>query len=97
MSRTYWVYILASRRYGTLYVGVTNSLARRMAQHRSGCGSAFVKRYGVNRLVYAEPFKNPEDAIRREKQLKRWERDWKIANIEKENLDWSDLSDLILE
>jgi putative endonuclease len=94
---TYWVYILASRPHGTLYVGVSNSLAHRMEQHRLGRGSEFVKRYGVNRLVHAEPFDRAEEAIRREKQLKNWKRDWKIALIEKENLNWTDLSNLIVE
>jgi len=94
---TYWVYILASRPHGTLYIGVTNSLAHRMERHRLGRGSKFVKQYGVNRLVHAEPFDRAEDAIRREKQLKKWNRDWKIALIEKENLNWSDLSNLIVE
>ena len=94
---TYWVYILASRPYGTLYTGVTNSLAGRTEQHRLGRGSKFVKQYGVNRLVHAEPFDRAEDAIRREKQLKKWNRDWKIALIEKENPNWSDLSNLIVE
>jgi putative endonuclease len=94
---TYWVYILASRPYGTLYIGVTNSLARRMEQHRLGRGSQFAKEYGVHRLVHAEPFGRAEDAIQREKQLKKWNRDWKIRLIEEENLNWSDLSNLIVE
>jgi putative endonuclease len=94
---TYWVYILASGKHGTLYIGVTNDLARRMEQHRSGSGSEFVKQHGLDRLVYVEPFAGPLDAIEREKQLKRWKRDWKIELIEKDNLDWSDLSSLIVE
>jgi putative endonuclease len=97
MVMTYWVYILASGKHGTLYIGVTNDLARRMEQHRSGGGSEFVKQHGISRLVYVEPFGGPLDAIEREKQLKRWKRDWKIALIEKDNLDWSDLSSLIVE
>jgi putative endonuclease len=94
---TCWVYILASRPHGTLYIGVTNNLARRMEQHRLGRGSEFVAHYNVNRLVHVEPFDRPYEAIQREKQLKRWKRDWKIALIEKENLNWSDLSSLIVE
>jgi putative endonuclease len=97
MSRTYWIYILASRPHGTLYIGVTNSLAQRMDQHRSGGGSKFVKQYAVDRLVYVEPYQNPQDAIRREKQLKAWKREWKIELIETDNRDWSDLSALIIE
>ena len=92
----YYVYILASRRYGTLYIGVTNSLARRMEQHRNSEGSSFVKTYGVYRLVYVEAFERADEAIAREKQIKRWKRDWKIELIERENLEWRDLSDLIV-
>jgi len=92
----YYVYILASRRHGTLYIGVTNSLQKRLAEHRSGKGLSFVKTYGVYRLVYVEAFERAEEAITREKQLKRWKRDWKIELIERENLEWRDLSDLIV-
>jgi putative endonuclease len=91
----YSVYILASRRNGTLYIGVTNSLRTRLEQHRSGEGSEFVKQYGVYRLVYVENYERPDEAIVREKQLKRWKRDWKIRLIERDNLDWSDLSRLV--
>ena len=91
----YYVYVLASRRYGTLYIGVTNDLRRRMEEHRLGLGSEFVKKYRVHRLVNVEPFESAEDAIRREKQLKKWNRDWKIRLIEEENLEWDDLSHLI--
>jgi len=90
------VYILASRRHGTLYIGVTNSLQKRLGLHRSGKGSSFVKAYGVHRLVYVESYDRPDEAILREKQLKRWKRDWKIALIERENLEWRDLSDLLV-
>ena len=92
----YYVYILASRRHGTLYIGVTNSLQKRLAEHRSGQGSSFVKIYSVYRLVHVESYQRPEEAIAREKQLKRWKRDWKIELIERENLDWRDLSDLLV-
>jgi putative endonuclease len=92
----YHVYILASRRHGTLYIGVTNSLQKRLGLHRSGKGSSFVKAYGVHRLVYVESYDGPDEAILREKQLKRWKRDWKIALIERENLEWRDLSDLLV-
>jgi putative endonuclease len=94
-SRMYHVYILASRRYGTLYIGVTNSLQKRMAEHRSCNGSSFVKTYGVHRLVHVEFYDRPEEAIAREKQLKRWKRDWKIELIERDNLEWRDLTDLL--
>jgi putative endonuclease len=91
----YILYILASRRYGTLYIGITNDLRRRMEEHRLGMGSEFVKRYGVTRLVHVETFDDPESVICREKQLKKWNRDWKIRLIEEENLEWDDLSHLI--
>jgi putative endonuclease len=92
----YCVYILASRRNGTLYIGVTNSLRRRLAEHRDGIGSQFVKKYGIHRLVYVETYAQVEEAIAREKQLKRWKRDWKIELIERGNPEWRDLSDLVV-
>ncbi len=92
----YYVYILASGRHGTLYIGVTNSLQNRLEQHRNGGGSAFVKKYGVYRLVYVEAYDRADEAIAREKQLKRWKRDWKIELIERENLEWRDLSNLLV-
>ena len=88
----YYVYILSSRRYGTLYIGITNSLAKRMEQHRTGKGSSFVRKYSVHRLVYVETFERPDEAIAREKQLKRWHRQWKINLIESENPQWVDLA-----
>jgi len=91
----YYVYILASGRHGTLDIGVCNNLGNRLALHRSGQGSQFVKRYGVTRLVYMEAYASPREAIQREKQLKNWRRDWKIRLIEEDNLDWSDLSHLL--
>ena len=84
----YHVYILASRRHGTLYIGVTNNLRTRLEQHRLGLGSAFVRKYSVHRLVYVETYERAEEAIAREKQLKKWNRDWKIQLIEKDNLEW---------
>jgi putative endonuclease len=94
-GKTYFVYILASGHHGTLYTGVTNDLRTRLERHRSGCGSKFVSKYGVYRLVYVETFPSPLEAIAREKQLKNWRRGWKIELVEKDNLDWSDLSGLI--
>ncbi len=88
---TYWVYILASRRNGTLYVGVTNDLARRIGQHKAGQGGAFTREYEVRALVHAEPFDDIALAIEREKRLKRWRRAWKLALIERENPTWRDL------
>ena len=92
----YFVYILASGHHGTLYIGVTNSLQKRLEEHRLGKGSLFVKKYGVHRLVYVESYDRAEEAISREKQLKRWKRDWKIELIERDNLEWRDLSDLLV-
>jgi putative endonuclease len=92
----YYVYILASRRHGTLYIGVTNSPQKRLREHSDGESSSFVKAYGVYRLVHVETFERPDEAISRAKQLKRWKRDWKIELIERENLEWRDLSDLLV-
>ncbi len=86
-----FVYILASKRNGTLYIGVTSNLLGRMEQHLRGEGSAFVKKYGVTRLVWFEEHPLYTDAIRRETSLKRWKRDWKLALIEKTNPQWEDL------
>jgi len=93
----YYVYMLASGRHGTLYVGVTNSIRARLEQHRSGAGSEFVAKYKVHRLVYLESYENPEDAIRREKQFKNWKREWKIRLIEEDNPEWNDLSHQLVE
>lgn len=92
---SYYVDILASGQHGTLYIGMTNDLARRLEQHRTGQGSRFVSKYKVHRLVYVEAYPTAMEAIAREKQLKNWHRDWKIELIERDNLDWSDLSGLI--
>ena len=88
---TYWVYILASKPYGTLYIGVTNNLLGRTEAHREGSGSQFTSRYGVKILVYYEPFASIDEAIQREKTLKRYVRQWKINLIERENPHWADL------
>jgi putative endonuclease len=85
------VYILASKRHGTLYIGVTSDVLKRVQDHRDGRGSKFCKRYGVTRLVHFEEFALYTDAIRRETNLKRWKREWKIALIEKSNPNWDDL------
>ncbi|HEX6218490.1 MAG TPA: GIY-YIG nuclease family protein [Sphingomicrobium sp.] len=84
------VYILASRRHGTIYVGVTSDPHGRVYLHRSGAVRGFTKRYGVKRLVYYEMTESMEAAIAREKQLKSWRREWKIALIEKDNPFWED-------
>ncbi len=89
--RYYYVYILASRIGGTLYIGVTNDLVRRVYEHRSKVTDGFTKDYDVWRLVYYEQFEDVEAAIRREKRLKKWNRAWKIELIEKTNPNWVDL------
>ena len=86
------VYILASGRHGTLYIGVTSDLPKRLWQHREGVTGGFTSRYGVHRLVRFEMFGDMERAIAREKQLKRWHRPWKINLIESDNPDWHDLA-----
>ena len=86
-----YVYILANRKNGTLYVGVTSSLVVRMHQHKSHAVDGFTKRYGVDRLVYFEAFAEVEAAILREKQVKKWNRAWKVRLIEGKNPDWIDL------
>lgn len=90
-ARTFYVYIVASRIGGTLYIGVTNDLVRRVWEHKTGAAESFTKDYDVNRLVYFENFDDIEAAIRREKRLKKWTRAWKIALIEKDNPNWIDL------
>jgi len=87
----YFVYMLASRRGGTLYVGMTSDLVRRVAEHREGAIPGFTERYGVKRLVWYEAHDSIEAAIRREKRLKKWPRAWKVALIEKANPQWQDL------
>ncbi len=89
----YCVYIVASGRNGTLYIGMTNDLARRIDEHRQGMVSGFTKRYGVHRLVYYEEYEDVRDAIVRERQMKKWRRRWKMNLIEDVNPDWRDLYD----
>ena len=86
------VYILASREYGTLYVGVTSDLLARIYQHRTATTQGFTSRYAVYRLVRFEFYETMPEAIAREKQLKRWHRQWKINLIESDNPDWHDLA-----
>ena len=92
-ERSYAVYILASQRNGTLYVGVTNDLVRRVWEHRQGEVEGFTKTHEVKRLVYYETFCDITAAIEREKRLKRWRRTWKLELIEKANPTWKDLYD----
>jgi putative endonuclease len=91
MERSFYVYILASRIGGTLYIGVTNDLLRRVTEHKLKTAEGFTKKYGVDRLVYFEYFDHIEQAIHREKRLKKWPRAWKISLIEKDNPNRDDL------
>ena len=90
-----WVYIMSNRKDGVLYIGVTSDLSRRIVQHREGKGSAFCRRYGLKRLVYAEEHDSIEEAIAREKAMKAWKRAWKIELIEGENPEWDDLFSVV--
>jgi len=91
VSKAYYVYLLASRRNGTLYIGVTNDLSRRAWEHREGMVPGFTKKYGVKLLVYYEAFGNIDAAIHRETRLKKYKREWKLNLIEQGNLGWRDL------
>ena len=91
MSKTYFVYIMASQRNGTLYIGVTNDLIRRVWEHREGKIDGFTKRYGIKTLVYFEVFDDVYAAIHRENRLKKYRREWKINLIQQRNVEWSDL------
>ena len=95
MSRTFFVYILASRKLGTLYIGYTSNLARRLHEHREEGMPGFTSKYGVKRLVHYEVFDDPRIAQQRERSLKPWPGDWKINLIERDNPDWQDLYGLL--
>ncbi len=91
LMRTYYVYMLASQRNGTLYVGVTSDLSRRVWEHKEGLTPGFTSEYGVVRLVWYEAYGDISDAILREKRVKRWRRAWKLRLIEESNPQWRDL------
>ena len=95
--KQFYVYIICSKRNGTLYIGITGDLNRRIYEHKNKLIEGFTKRYSVNRLVYFEMFESATDAIKREKQLKRWNRAWKLALIEKLNPEWIDLYETSLQ
>jgi putative endonuclease len=87
----YYVYIITNKKHGTLYVGVTNDLMRRISEHKQKLADGFSKKYGLNMLVYYEHHTSIESAITQEKEIKKWDRDWKIKLIEKDNRNWEDL------
>jgi putative endonuclease len=89
--KQFYVYILANKKNGFLYVGMTSNLAKRIWEHREALVEGHTKTYSIKRLVYFEIFDDSENAAHRERKLKRWRREWKIALIEKENPDWNDL------
>jgi putative endonuclease len=93
MNNRFCVYIMANKRNGTIYIGVTNDLARRIYEHREGLVEGFTSRYGLKMLVYYEVFDSVSLAIQRETSLKRWPRRWKLALIEKANPQWKDLAE----
>jgi len=94
-NKNFFVYILANRRNGALYIGVTNDLKRRIYEHKNDLVEGFTKKYGLKTLVYYEMHKNIEAAIIREKQLKKWKRLWKLRIIEEKNPNWNDLYERI--
>jgi putative endonuclease len=91
-NRSYWIYILTNKRNGTLYVGVTNDLERRVWQHKTKAIEGFTKQYGLDRLIHFEQFRDVNQAIDREKEIKGWLRKRKLGLIEKDNPEWADLS-----
>ena len=97
MMSYYYVYILASKRNGTLYTGFTSNLPRRVSDHKNDFVQGFTKRYGVHTLVYYEACEDRESALGREKQIKEWKRHWKLELIEKHNPEWKDLYNEIIE
>ena len=92
---SYYVYIIASRRDGAIYIGVTNDLVRRIYEHRTKVVAGFTSKYNITQLVWFEVYDDPVSAITREKELKKWKRSWKIQLIEAENPDWKDLYESI--
>ena len=91
MEKQFYVYILANKRNGTIYLGVTSDLVKRVWEHKSGWVEGFTKKYGVKMLVYYEIHESAETAIKREKQIKKWRRTWKLKLIEEKNSQWRDL------
>jgi putative endonuclease len=96
MNRQYYAYILTNNPYGTLYVGITNDLVRRVLEHRNGVVNGFSDRHGLKRLVWYEIHATAYEAIRREKLIKKWHRDWKVNLIQAMNSEWMDLFDSIV-
>lgn len=96
MEKGGFVYIMANRRNGTIYIGVTSNLIKRVWEHREGAADGFTKKYGCKMLVWYQKFDDIEDAIKREKQMKEWKRLWKLREIEEMNPDWNDLFESVV-
>ncbi|MGB9714791.1 MAG: GIY-YIG nuclease family protein [Thermodesulfovibrionales bacterium] len=96
MEKTFYVYILSSKRNGTLYIGVTSDLIKRVWEHKEKLVKGFTERYNVDKLLYYEQFQDVESAIKREKRLKKYNRKWKLNLIEKFNPEWKDLYDVLI-
>lgn len=94
--KKFWVYILASKKNGTLYVGITSNLISRIYNHKKKIVDGFSKKYNVTKLVYVEEFLDATEAIQREKRIKKWDREWKLTLIEEMNPNWKDLSENIV-
>ena len=88
----YYVYILSDKKEGIIYIGFSGNIKQRILQHKKGYSKGFVNKYNLNKLVYYEKFETPDDAIKREKQIKKWNREWKINLINDFNPNWNDLS-----
>ena len=97
MTKEFYVYILAKERNGTFYVGVTSDLIKRVWEHKNEVAEGFTKKYGIKTLVYYEVYSDAENAIKREKRLKKWPREWKLKVIEKLNPKWEDLYEKITQ
>ncbi len=96
MDKTYYIYILASQKNGTLYIGVTKNLTRRVWEHKEGQADGFTKQYAVHMLVYYESYADIRKAIAREKAMKKWKREWKIRRIKEFNPEWKDLYETLV-
>ncbi|MHC1743068.1 MAG: GIY-YIG nuclease family protein [Syntrophobacteraceae bacterium] len=96
MAKQFYVYVMASKRNGTLYIGVTSNLVQRVWQHKEDAVEGFTSQYGIKLLVYFEAHPTAESAITREKQMKKWRRVWKVGLIEEKNPEWNDLYSVIV-
>ena len=96
MPKTYYVYMVTNKKKGTLYIGVTSDLTKRVYEHKNDLADGFTKKYGLHILVYYEQTDDPNVAIEREKRMKKWKRKWKIELIEQANPEWEDLYDSLM-